>query len=100
MLPDAQSQAAEAGRDVTGDGDAVLAGQFNPGVVPPGLGGRQVPVQTALPRQGVAVQPVGLWARQGLGQAPRGTCVWTWQEAGKMAGDLPTPLARLTFRLG
>lgn len=98
MLPDAESQAAEASTDVTGDGDAVLTGQLNPRVVPPSLGGRQVPIQTALPGQGVAVQSVGLWARQGLGQSPQGTRVWTWQE--KCPGDLPTPLLQAHLQAG
>ena len=85
MLPDAEGQAAEAGTDITGDGDTVLTGQLNPPVVPPSLGGRQVLVQTALSGQGVAVQSVGLWARKGLGQAPQGTRVWTQREAGKVS---------------
>lgn len=88
VLPDAQSQAAEAGLDVTGDRDTVLIGQLDPGNVPPGLGWRQIQVQTAHPRRGGAVQPVGLGVRRGLRETATG------------GGEVPgwpglSPLARL-----
>lgn len=62
MVPEAQSQAAEAGGHVTGDRDPVLTGQLNPGDVPP-CGRMQLEVRTALPRHRGVVQSVGLWAR-------------------------------------
>lgn len=62
MVPEAQSQAAEAGGHVTGDRHPVLTGQLNPGDVPP-CRMMQLEVRTALPRHGGVVQSVGLWAR-------------------------------------
>ena len=65
VVPEAQSQAAEASGHDTGDGDPVLTGQLNPEDVPPCHGRRQLEVWTALPQQGRVVHPVGLWARAG-----------------------------------
>lgn len=38
MVPEAQGQATEASSHITGDRDAILTGQLDPGHVPPHLG--------------------------------------------------------------